>query len=186
MRQYLKNLFTAFIYGSIFGIIYNVIIYIVSPKAFKNYTYDWRMIPVLLYKKVNDDALQKLLEITSKDLFMICFHGIIQSLDIIVLGLIFMLLLRNEDNFTKQLIWKKTLLFFLFSTLVIAFLFLIGSVIWAMNNKKISWFPSDVVFERYLPAMWMGDGKSVYFLTSIIFSVIFYFKIKKKMKIKYS
>lgn len=182
MKFYLKNILRSIAYGSCFGIIYNSIVYFMSARAFEFMTDNLRLFPaVFFYNNANDETLFFLLAVMKSNALIIVLDGIISGFGLMILAnIVFFPFIKNIKNFEiKQRIWFKMQLFFLITILFSAILVLLASYIWALANKDISWFSKDVIFERYLTAIWMYENRYIYSFVALGITSLYSLRIKR-------
>lgn len=182
MKAYLNFLGRSFLYAGLFGIIYNTIIYVIWSQTFIGATHDFRMfIPALLYFYANEESSQTAIDILDHDLIIIFLHGFLSHVEIIFLFslLVFWMNKKQPDSESRKTASLKIMKFALACTLLISILALIGMYLYAVNNKEKSWFPSDVVFERKLPASVMFRKKYLYMCCGMAISLLFSSKITR-------
>ena len=165
--------------GSLFGIIYNIIAYLFSNQIISPLSHRLEELFGYFLYKINSEAL---LNITRHEFSIIVLHGILTTfLPVSLMGLVlyFLPATKVNDNI-KFKIWKKIFFFSLVSSLLMSVLVLVSSSLWAANNKNLSWFSKDIVFEKYYPAISMVDAKNVYLFIGLILGVLYFLKLRRK------
>ena len=173
----IKKISLAILSFFLFNVIYNATVIAFSKDAF-----DFEMsllqdqLSSLLYGRIGNDLIWSFAQYK---LLLFVLHCFFSCLWIIIgYGIIYHLSYRKNPTLRHGKHWRTSIRFTLLSTYVLAILIWIVSYIWASQNRDISWFSKDVIFERYLPSVWMFENKFLYLFCGVIFTFIYMSKKK--------
>ncbi len=184
IRLYIKNALKSIAFYSCFSIIYNLIIFFLSERAYNyNISYYLDLTAAIYFKvyKCVDCNWPGFHYFRENQILFLIPHSVFSNIILaILIGVSFTFLihkLKLVGDISKA--WKKAILVSIFWSLLIPSIILISEYFYYKHNQDLSWFPKDYIFEKYYPAVKMFDYKNIYIIIGFVIGTIFISKQKK-------